>query len=217
MKWEYIGLFVLLFSISVAAQPPLPHSFYGKVFYNNTAATTVMLIEALDLQNSSLGTYQVQTLGQYGFLHARGDDPGTTTDEGAVANDTVVFRINGKFAQESALWTSGRQQNLTLHVFFQLNDDNETINESESNSTSDNNETQENQSENQTAEINGSVCDLNNTFSFNVPSVVNVNASFSVSGTLNQVNLSNCSLIPSMNSSISLIFQSNSSNLSESV
>lgn len=94
-------------ALPAAAVPPLPSSFYGTINGEDIAVGDPVTAEIGGV------TYAWSTVLRSGgdivyALDVPGDDPTTTgIIEGGVAGQVIVFRVNGKPAEETALWQSG--------------------------------------------------------------------------------------------------------------
>jgi len=104
-------------AVLAAAPPPLPSSFYGTVKFNGenvaVGATVTAWINGVWYADSLTELYQANTVFS---LDVPGDQTDTPAIEGGKAGDTVVFKVNGVNAVETATWQSGvnAQRNLTL-------------------------------------------------------------------------------------------------------
>lgn len=109
---------VLIASVSPAlALPPLPSSFWGtvKLSGNNLpqGAGISAWIDGVQYATATSSLYGGDTVYK---LDVPGDDPGSVLIEGGVSGDTVVFKINGRPAQETGIWQSGVNLELDLTV-----------------------------------------------------------------------------------------------------
>jgi hypothetical protein len=67
--------------------------------YNGSQVVRGSIIEAYDPTNLLIGKWRVTSAGRYGFMNAYGDDPNTpSVHEGALAGDSIRFKINGRNA-----------------------------------------------------------------------------------------------------------------------
>jgi len=114
-------LFVCLISLA-AALPPLPTEFYGRVRDYNLNASAGSLVQAYDSSGVLCGSFTIVNSGFYGSLTCRGDDPETTSDEGAAPGESIVFRYKGSYTTiiGNNTWDYGvfRYVNLTYPVVF---------------------------------------------------------------------------------------------------
>jgi PKD repeat protein len=81
--------------------------FWDDATYEGRAVTSSDVITAYDPGGQLCGTAYYVSGGKYA-IHVNGDDPGTPGDEGALTNDRIVFKINGKTAtvkNGSNVWT----------------------------------------------------------------------------------------------------------------
>jgi len=109
----------LVFSQAVlaAAPPPIPSSFWGTVKYNGenvtVGATVTAWINGVWYASNLTELYEGNTVFS---LDVPGDQTDTPAIEGGKAGDTVVFKVNGVIAVETATWQSGvnAQRDLTL-------------------------------------------------------------------------------------------------------
>jgi hypothetical protein len=92
------------------AAPPVPASFYGTVTVNGANVPDGTEVTAW-INGEQYGVITSQMFNGdsvYGPLDVLGDDPDTTdVVEGGVANDTIVFKVNGQDADQTATWQSG--------------------------------------------------------------------------------------------------------------
>jgi len=108
---------VLSQPVSAAAPPPFPSSFWGTVKYNGEnvtiGATVTAWINGVQYASGLTELYEGNTVFS---LDVAGDQAETPAIEGGKAGDTVVFKVNGAIAVETATWQSGVnvQRNLTL-------------------------------------------------------------------------------------------------------
>jgi hypothetical protein len=65
--------------------------FWGTLTINGKPAPVGTIVAAYDPDGVYAGDYILTQAGQYGFLHAYGDDATTVSDEGAEAGDTLTF------------------------------------------------------------------------------------------------------------------------------
>jgi len=120
-----VGVFLLLLiclSNFILALPSLPTEFYGRVRYYNANATAGGLIRAFDNNGIECGSFVIVNDGFYGSLTCGGDDPETSTDEGATMGENISFRYMGGYAtvMGNNTWGYGVFQyvNLTYPVVF---------------------------------------------------------------------------------------------------
>ncbi|MBN1889863.1 MAG: right-handed parallel beta-helix repeat-containing protein [Thermoflexales bacterium] len=66
--------------------------FWGTLTLNGAPAPVGTIVAAYDPAGLYIGDYVLTAAGQYGFLHAYGDDASTAADEGAVVGDALSFR-----------------------------------------------------------------------------------------------------------------------------
>ncbi|MBN1873870.1 MAG: hypothetical protein JXA33_06540 [Anaerolineae bacterium] len=67
--------------------------FWGTLTIDGTPAPAGTILAAYDPDGVYIGDYIVQEPGQYGFLHAYGDDTTTADDEGAESGDAITFKV----------------------------------------------------------------------------------------------------------------------------
>ncbi len=66
--------------------------FWGTLTIDGAPAPVGTILAAYDPDGVYIGDYILTEAGQYGFLHAYGDDPTTAADEGAELGDDVTFK-----------------------------------------------------------------------------------------------------------------------------
>ena len=66
--------------------------FWGTITIDGSPAPVGTIVAAYDPDSIYIGDFIVTEAGQYGFLHAYGDDGTTTSDEGADVGDALTFR-----------------------------------------------------------------------------------------------------------------------------
>ncbi|RKX24199.1 MAG: hypothetical protein DRP45_08745 [Candidatus Zixiibacteriota bacterium] len=119
-----VGLAAILCT-GVQAQEIQVTPFYTDFFdtlYSSTLNGALMpagtIIEAFDPDGILCGRKAVITAGGFGFMPVYGDDGETPgVDEGAVANDTITFKINGRLATVvtgDPIWNDLSGQNVQL-------------------------------------------------------------------------------------------------------
>ena len=108
---------VLIASYStVEAVPQLPSSFFGTVKVNgaNVPDGTVISAWINGVQYASMLSETYETDSVF-YLDVPGDDPSTTgITEGGVSGDTIIFKIDGLEAIQTASWHTGTNVNLDL-------------------------------------------------------------------------------------------------------
>ena len=87
-----------LSNINISAEIPYTATtewadFYGSLTVQGQPAPVGTLLAVYDSDGVYIGDFRVTKAGQYGFLHAYGDDPTTTVDEGATSGDSLAFRL----------------------------------------------------------------------------------------------------------------------------
>ncbi|RME45196.1 MAG: hypothetical protein D6796_10810 [Caldilineae bacterium] len=87
-----------LSNINISAEIPYTATtewadFYGSLTVQGQPAAVGTLLAVYDSDGVYIGDFRVTKAGQYGFLHAYGDDPTTTVDEGATSGDSLSFRL----------------------------------------------------------------------------------------------------------------------------
>jgi len=103
---------------------PTPYAmdFYGNATLDGAPIPVGAVVTAYDPDGVLCGEFPVTTVGQYGFIPVYGDDPATTdVDEGAVAGDTISFRINGYDAtvvSGTTTWTDKGQEEVVLSLML---------------------------------------------------------------------------------------------------
>jgi len=113
-----------LISLEVIALaiPPLPTEFYGRIRDYNNNATPGETVYAYDSSGTLCGSFTIVNTGFYGSLTCMGDDPESSSDEGAVPNENISFRYKGGFttATGDVTWELGvfKYVNLTYPVVF---------------------------------------------------------------------------------------------------
>jgi len=113
-------------AMSAAAQiQPTPYFayFYDSLYlstFNGAAVPPGSIIQAYDPQNVLCGQDTVEVAGTYGFMPVYGDDAATTpvVDEGAVAGDSIRFKINGRWATVTGdnTWSDKAERSVSLAV-----------------------------------------------------------------------------------------------------
>lgn len=109
MNKKILGIVVTLLVMATAASaenlpvqyltPYFTEFFDSTTTYNGSPVMTGSIIEAYDPTNLVIGKWRVTSDGRYGFMNAYGDEPGTPgVHEGALAGDSIKFRINGRNA-----------------------------------------------------------------------------------------------------------------------
>lgn len=115
----------ILFSIilvlvpAAMADPQAPEwvDFFGTITINGNPAPIGTDVKAYDPGGTMCGEFTVNTVGNYGFLHANRDDITTGgVDEGADPGEIISFKINGLDAIANVIngditWTSHGVQN----------------------------------------------------------------------------------------------------------
>ena len=102
---------------------PTPYAmdFYGNATLDGAPIPVGAVVTAYDPDGVWCGEFTVTTVGQYGFLPVYGNDSTTDVDEGAVAGDTISFRINGYDAtvvSGTTTWTNMGQEEVVLSVML---------------------------------------------------------------------------------------------------
>jgi hypothetical protein len=106
---KFLGIVVLVLLAATGASaeniavqymtPYFTEFFDSTTTYNGSPVVPGSIIEAYDSTNFLIGKFRVDSVGSYGFMNAYGDDPGTSgVREGAVAGETISFKINGRTA-----------------------------------------------------------------------------------------------------------------------
>jgi hypothetical protein len=106
---KFLGIVVTLLVMATAVSaenlpvqyltPFFTEFFDSTTTYNGNPVIVGSIIEAYDPTNLVIGRWRVTSAGRYGFMNAYGDEPGTPgTHEGALAGDSIKFRINGRNA-----------------------------------------------------------------------------------------------------------------------
>lgn len=116
IKAFWLALFFTLCNVSsVGAFPPLPSSFYGTVQQDGENVPNGTLVEAL-LEGRVIAYSLSETFhGDSVFsLDVPGDDTTSDKVEGGMPGDVIEFRVGGVFADQTARWTSGVNENLDL-------------------------------------------------------------------------------------------------------
>lgn len=118
-----LSLLWLLVAQHAQAAPPLPASFYGSVQTNGVAVPPGTLVSAWvnGVKLAESATFTDGGVSVF-LLDVPGDDPDTPALEGGSAGQTVLFRIAGFDAPQSALWSSGSHDPLNLNAIV-LNPD----------------------------------------------------------------------------------------------
>ncbi|MBW2990758.1 hypothetical protein KY348_03570 [Candidatus Woesearchaeota archaeon] len=115
-------LFIILTPNFVSALPSLPTEFYGVIRDYNANASAGELVRAYDSGGTLCGSFTIVNDGFYGSLTCAGDDPETSTDEGATAGENISFRYKGGFTtvMGNNTWGYGVFQyvNLTYPVVY---------------------------------------------------------------------------------------------------
>jgi len=110
---------------SACGQGVHPTLYYADYYSANSTLDGAPLpvgacVEAWDPAGVLIGGSSVQAMGQWGAMHAYGDDPLTgDVDEGAQAGDTIHFTVNGCPAPETAVWYNQDHQAVDLHAACQ--------------------------------------------------------------------------------------------------
>jgi hypothetical protein len=119
-KLLFISMVVITLLIGTSsiaeAVPQLPSSFYGTVKVNgaNVPDGTVVSAWINGVEYASMLSETFETDSVF-FLDVPGDDPSTTEIiEGGVTGDTIIFKIDGLEANETASWNTGTNVNLDL-------------------------------------------------------------------------------------------------------
>ncbi len=105
--------FVLALNLQTIASTNDWHDFYGYI----KDAKVGDIITAKDPNGIVCGSYKIDTLGKYGFMHVYADDSATTLDEGAKTNDIITFYLNGNKLNQNFSFKGNRVitfLNLTL-------------------------------------------------------------------------------------------------------
>ena len=99
----------------VQAFPPLPSSFYGTVKLNGVKVADGTLVEAVVNGKVFAQSYTQMYEGDSVYtISVPGDDPSTTTVDGAKEGDTISFKIGGIEAQQTGTWHGATNVKLDL-------------------------------------------------------------------------------------------------------
>lgn len=101
----------------VGSFPPVAIEFYGTAKdFTMSDVPAGTNITAYDENGTLCGFFIVQYTGYYGLLSCNGDDTSTGADEGAVAFDTISFRINNLSASTSndSSWEEGEYKRVDI-------------------------------------------------------------------------------------------------------
>lgn len=96
-KGSKIGmLFCLVFILLVGVRglPSPAVEFYGNITLRSIDEIDGDFVEAFDSDGVLCGNFDVVNEGYFGLLSCNGDDPNSPEDEGAVANETITFKLN---------------------------------------------------------------------------------------------------------------------------
>jgi hypothetical protein len=110
--------FLIIFSFSILAFPPLPTEYYGSIIANETVNTTGLNVTAYDKDGVLCGYFTIVTDKKYGLLSCLGDDNETTIDEGADMYENITFYVNGTISVAfiNYSWESGRFKEVNLSM-----------------------------------------------------------------------------------------------------
>ncbi len=102
-------------AVAVPPPPPLPSSFWGTLGGEGLDVGDPVTAE---IDGVEYAYSQVQLVGGETVyaLNVPGDNPSTAAIEGGTSGDTIVFKVNGTPAKETAVWQSGTnvKHDLTL-------------------------------------------------------------------------------------------------------
>ncbi|MBN2052960.1 hypothetical protein JW756_05630 [Candidatus Woesearchaeota archaeon] len=106
----------------VSALPPLPTEFYGVIRSYNYNGSAGQTIHAYDSDGTLCGSFTIVNEGYYGILTCNGDDPETSTDEGAITGENITFRYLGGYTTLAGddSWDAGEFHyvNITYPVVY---------------------------------------------------------------------------------------------------
>lgn len=109
---------IVISTMSVYAYTPTPYAmnFYGYVTLDGSPVIVGTSIQAFDPQGIECGNWTVAAEGKYGLLPCYGDDSTTAPDEGAIAGDSIIFKVNGYTATVTgtSVWANMGQEYLNL-------------------------------------------------------------------------------------------------------
>ncbi|UCC44786.1 MAG: T9SS type A sorting domain-containing protein [Candidatus Zixiibacteriota bacterium] len=102
----YLGGLLLLLGMNTAAQEIHPTPYFTSFADTNEASTfngqplvVGSIIKAFDQSETYCGVDTVVRQGTFGYFSVYGDDGNTDLDEGAIANEDIIFTINGRTAE----------------------------------------------------------------------------------------------------------------------
>ncbi len=99
---------VIAFFTSVhAAPPPLPFTVAGNVSIVGAPAPKGTDIAIIDSEGQAIATVTAHSAGAFGPVSVPADNPDTIKKDGAVADETLTFQVNGLQTDNSFTWQSG--------------------------------------------------------------------------------------------------------------
>lgn len=94
-----VGVITIAAAANSTAQVPFCVFFDSTTTFDGNPVPVGSIIEAFDQTGVSCGKDTVLYPGYFGYMPVLGDDPSTPAfDEGAVDGETIIFKINGRFA-----------------------------------------------------------------------------------------------------------------------